>query len=78
MIDISEKSYIAKTDQNEHTFIQSKSPNITAVPRLLKMCLIACSKPGCLERDSRLKFLKSLVIPNSWNRKGVINLSPVP
>ena len=37
MIDIPEKSYIAKTDQNEHTFIQSKSPNITAVPRLLKM-----------------------------------------
>ena len=81
MIDIPEKSYVAKTDQNEHTFIQSKSPKITActnIPRLLKMCLITCSKPGRLERDSRLRFLKSIVIPNSWNRKGVINLTPVP
>ena len=30
MIDIPEISCIAKTYQNEHTFIQSKSPNITA------------------------------------------------
>ena len=36
MIDIPEKSYIAKTDQNEHTFIQSKSPNITARTKTVK------------------------------------------
>ena len=36
MIDIPEKSYIAKTDQNEHKFIQSKSPNITACTKTVK------------------------------------------
>ena len=36
MIDIPVKPYIAKTDQNEHTFIQSKSPNITACTKTVK------------------------------------------